>query len=210
MSFINSYNQATASAGNSEIKEPPPGHYIAQISDARFGQTKPESKRPGETYAVVEYSFGEYRWIDYRQLTVDKQIQPKRVDAFKSLLASLGLADQYGTDEQLEAALKGLVGRYYALDVKNSSSINANTGAFYISTYISGPATAPSLAASDVTPAAATLDQAMTQPGAQYGDDIPWDQPQGVQPSPVQQGVAPAQNVGVAPMQNTNVVPQQS
>lgn len=171
---------------------PAPGTYVAQLTSSRTGTSK-----KGEFYLAITLALQSgQKWDIYKEITKQGTIHEGRAKSAKILLRGLGLPEV--PPSQVGQALKSVENRHYTVEVKQSTSINALTGQFYVNTDVQGPAQgwghlAPQ---SDVTPPPAAVpvppQAPMAQfpvagqpqpvggpaaPGQQWGNDIPWDQP---------------------------------
>jgi hypothetical protein len=128
----------TADSQNEDNVTPPVGTYIVRIADVRSGTSK-----KGEQYYALDLKddANGHKWMIYKAFTKNGQPHEGSIKSAKITLRQLGLEVQ--SPAHLEAVLKQIIGRYYAVDVKASSQINQLTGAPYLNTDVVGVASPP-------------------------------------------------------------------
>jgi hypothetical protein len=131
----------TADSENEDNVTPPVGTYIVRIADARSGTSK-----KGEQYYALDLKddANGHKWMIYKAFTKNGQPHEGSIKSAKITLRQLGL--EVASPAHLEAVLKQVVGRYYAVDVKASDKINQLTGAPYLNTDVTGVASPPAQA----------------------------------------------------------------
>jgi len=153
----------SADSENEDNVTPPVGTYIVRIADARSGTSK-----KGEQYYALDLKddANGHKWMIYKAFTKNGQPHEGSIKSAKITLRQLGL--EVASPAHLEAVLKQVVGRYYAVDVKASDKINQLTGAPYLNTDVTGVVSPPGqnsapLAQHPTAPVAATAYQAGVQ-----------------------------------------------
>jgi hypothetical protein len=149
----------TADSENEDNVTPPVGTYIVRIADARSGTSK-----KGEQYYALDLKddANGHKWMIYKAFTKNGQPHEGSIKSAKITLRQLGL--EVASPAHLEAILKQVVGRYYAVDVKASDKINQLTGAPYLNTDVTGVASPPANVAQPVQNVAPQVPQAQVQP----------------------------------------------
>lgn len=143
---------ANASTEDSGDNAPPDGLYDAALMDAGAFTSK-----QGNDVGKLEWQ------------TVDKQYQwtqilgfknPKQAGFSKAQCMKVGVdVDGVSSLDELDEALKEKVGGFYELEVQHNGE--------FVNTYVRDGAVPSDLPAPDPVPAAA--------PGAEFGDDVPWN-----------------------------------
>jgi hypothetical protein len=189
----------SADSENEDNVTPPVGTYIVRIADARSGTSK-----KGEQYYALDLKddANGHKWMIYKAFTKNGQPHEGSIKSAKITLRQLGL--EVASPAHLEAILKQVVGRYYAVDVKASDKINQLTGAPYLNTDVTGVASPPGqnsapLVQHPTAPVAATAYQAGVQqvvPAAPVGHTFPPAVP-GTPPTVIAQNPVQAQQAAV-------------
>lgn len=125
---------------SAESVQPPPGTYEVKIAEGKFFTSK-----KGELTAVVSYSGPAGEWADVRVLTANGVAQEGRIKAFKVLLSQLGV-DANATPAALPALMQNLVGKWFAVEVVATDTLNNVTGEPYLNTQVIAEVPAPAAA----------------------------------------------------------------
>lgn len=163
---MNDFATVWANAQATEFKNevPPVGLYEVRVDSTRAGKSK-----AGESYVALTLKSGEHEWGIYKEYTKGGVPHEGRITSLKILMQQLGLPQDIASEQQLIQAFSSVEGQSYMAEVKSGSAVNPTTGEFYKNTDILSKVQPP--VGSDLTPPAA----APAAPGAQFGNDIPWE-----------------------------------
>lgn len=149
MTFDANLWNSTKAEGFSENETPAPGHYTVTVTEAKFTMTGESKDKPT---IIVEYRTADGKqWADVKQLTSEGRIKSAKI-----LMRDLGLdPDALPTPDAIHAGLKSVEGKYFNVEVKESSALNPKTGEFFKNTSILGPHLTGSAASPAPIPASA-------------------------------------------------------
>lgn len=164
---------AVEAGGVSETNRPPAGH----VGELTVTEAK-TSNKDGNEYALIEFVDGSYKWSQFAWITGPKRSEGG-IKAFKFTVRQL--TGQEPTGATLAALLGQAAGKRFGYEQVASSKVDPATGQPYTNTKLLGAAT-------PVPAVSAAPAQAPTPiGGAQFGDDVPWDQP--AAPAPPQSAI---------------------
>lgn len=170
MAFDTNLWNNTKAGEYAEKEDPPLGQHVVTIAEAKFTQTGELKDKPT---IVVQYRTQDGKqWDDVKQLTSEGRIKSAKI-----LMSSLGLnPEAVSTPDQIHAALKSLEGKYFAVEVKQSTAIRPD-GRPYLNTNVIGPWSGQPTtftSSSDVTPPDASSQPYVQTPAAAVSTPEGW------------------------------------
>jgi hypothetical protein len=143
---------------------PEPGTYDVVVTDGRAFTSKAGNPVIVIGFEVLGGPYNGHQWDELRGLKTEGQIK-----AAKATCARLGVdVDNVFSLEDIEQQLKGCVGNYYTIDVKQNGD--------YLNTYVQGrcetPPPASDIPTTDVLPSKEEAAAALA--AAEADDDIPF------------------------------------
>ena len=163
---IAAFDAAPAAGGGEGSDNPPPVGWEGVVTVTTANQSA--RKRDGRKFAKVQVQSGEYQWSAvFKWLSEDgtSAISPRHVTSLRIALEPWGLYDIKGAT--LDAQLASLNGKQFKVQQVQDGD--------WVNTVVQHPVqSAPAPAPTPIG-------------GAQFGDDVPWDQP--AAPAPPQSAI---------------------